>query len=52
MVKAGSNLRLKSKLMLMDYESEMRSWMTDPDESDDDKDDSEDDEDGATADAA
>jgi hypothetical protein len=30
----------------------MRSWMTDPDESDDDKDDGEDDEDGATADAA
>ena len=35
LVKAGSNLRLQSKLLAMDYETQMRSWLVDPDESDD-----------------
>ena len=40
MVEAGSNLRLENKLMTMDYETAMRSWMADPEdsESDDDED--------------
>ena len=50
MVKTGSNLRLKTKLMTMDYESAMRSWMVDPGEDSESDDVDEDDEDGATAD--
>ena len=37
LVKAGSNLRLKKKLLAMDYEAEMRSWTTDPPDSDDEE---------------
>jgi hypothetical protein len=40
----GSNLRLEKKFLEMHYEMQMRSWTTDPEESDDDLDD-----DGATA---
>ena len=36
LVKAGSNLRLKKKLLAMDYEAEMRSWTADAADSDDD----------------
>ena len=46
LVKAGSNLRLQSKLLTIDYETQMRSWL-DPEDSDD-----EDDEDGGEADGA
>ena len=38
LVKAGSNLRLKRKLLNLDYEVEMRSWTYDPEESDGDDD--------------
>ena len=48
MVEAGSNLRLENKLMTMDYETAMRSWMADPEDSE--SDDDEDEEDSATAD--
>ena len=37
LVKAGSNLRLKKKLLAMDYEAEMRSWTTDAANSDDEE---------------
>ena len=52
LVKAGANLRrrlrLQRKLDTMDYESQMRSWLTEPVDSDDDDDDDDDDEeDGA-----
>ena len=36
LVKAGANLRLKHKLDVIKYESEMRSWLVEPAESDDD----------------
>ena len=36
---AGSNLRLKSKILNMDYETAMRSWLDDPDKSDDEDED-------------
>ena len=35
-MKAGANLRLKHKLDVIKYESEMRSWLVEPAESDDD----------------
>ena len=35
LVKTGANLRLKRKLATMDYEATMRSWLMDPEESDD-----------------
>ena len=38
LVKAGSNLRLKHKLDVIKYESEMRSWLVEPAESDDEED--------------
>ena len=48
LVKAGANLRLQRKLDTMDYESQMRSWLTEPVDSDsDDDDDDDDEEDGA-----
>ena len=50
MVEAGSNLRLENKLMTMDYDTAMRSWMADPEDSE--SDDDEDEKDGATADGA
>ena len=50
MVEAGSNLRLENKLMTMDYDTAMRSWMADPEDSE--SDDEEDEKDGATADGA
>ena len=37
LVKAGANLRLKEKLLTMDYEAQMRSWTVDPEESDDEE---------------
>ena len=43
-VKVGSNLRLEKKFLEMHYEMQMRSWTTDPEESDDDLE-----HDGATA---
>ena len=46
LVKAGANLRLQKKLDTMDYESQMRSWLTEPVDSDSDDDD-DDEEDGA-----
>ena len=46
LVKAGANLRLQRKLDTMDYESQMRSWLTEPVDSDSDDDD-DDEEDGA-----
>ena len=52
LVKAGANIRLKHKLDLMDYESQMRSWLVDPEESDDDDDDDADDDDGTVAEGA
>ena len=33
MVEAGSNLRLENKLMTMDYDTAMRSWMANPEDS-------------------
>ena len=39
LVKAGSNLRLEKKLLELDYETEMRSWTTQPEGSDDESDD-------------
>ena len=45
-LKAGANLRLQKKLDTMDYESQMRSWLTEPVDSDSDDDD-DDEEDGA-----
>ena len=47
LVKAGANLRLQKKLDTMDYESQMRSWLTEPVDSDSDDDDDDDEEDGA-----
>ena len=44
LVRAGANLRLQKKLLALDYETEMLTWLIDPDESDD-----EDADDGATA---
>ena len=35
-VKVGLNLRLEKKFLEMHYEMQMRSWTTDPEESDDD----------------
>lgn len=55
LVRAGANLRLKEKLLMSDYEKDMRSWLegNEPEESDDDaSDDGMDDEDGATAQGA
>ena len=51
LVKAGANLRLQVKLDEMDYETSMRSWLTEPvdSESDDDDDDDDNEEDGARA---
>ena len=45
LVKAGANLRLQVKLDEMGYETSMRSWLTEPvdSESDDDYDDDDDD---------
>ena len=51
LVKAGANIRLKRKLETMDYESQMRSWLVDPEDSDDDGD-NDADSDGAVDDAA
>ena len=50
LVKTGSNLRLKKKLFELDYEVEMRSWMQEPEDSDDEDDGADDD--GAVADGA
>ena len=47
MVEAGSNLRLENKLMTMDYDTAMRSWMADPEDSE--SDDDEDEKDGAVS---
>ena len=54
LLKAGANLRLEKKLLEMDMISEMRSWLVEPEDSDDeDEDDNDaDDNDGATAQAA
>ena len=49
-MKTGSNLRLKKKLFELDYEVEMRSWMQEPEDSDDEDDGADDD--GAVADGA
>ena len=38
LVKCGFNLRLKQKLVMMDYEVEMRSWLVEPEESEDEED--------------
>ena len=43
MVEAGSNLRLENKLMTMDYDTAMRSWMADPEDSESDDDEDEED---------
>ena len=50
----AANLRLEKKLLEMDMISEMRSWLVEPEDSDDeDEDDNDaDDNDGATAQAA
>ena len=32
----GANLRLQKKLLTLNYEAEMLTWLVDPDESDDD----------------
>ena len=53
MVEAGSNLRLENKLMTMDYDTAMRSWMANPEDSESDDDEDEVVEEGsATADGA
>ena len=50
LVKAGANLRLQVKLDEMGYETSMRSWLTEPvDSESDDDDDDDDEEDGARA---
>ena len=49
LVKTGANLRLQKKLLAMDYESEMRSWSDDPENSDDESDGSADAGSGAAA---
>ena len=35
LVKTGANLRLEKKLLALDYETDMRSWSVEPEESDD-----------------
>ena len=52
LLKAGANLRLEKKLLEMDMISEMRSWLVEPEDSDDEDEDDDDADDGATAQAA